>query len=136
MTEARITTLAVMGADAWSQRADVKEALRLLADPVPALDDGHDVRWPNLTDAIHWLIDDTGWDESKPGLDVGRRILRTTEEATVVSDLVAAVMIVHDRQGPTAPDAAWFSDAEWPSVQELARSAYDVFSAGDARPAT
>jgi hypothetical protein len=104
----------------WTQRGDVREALILLSSGVPELtSEGRDGRWPSLTEAIHWLIDDTGWDLRDPNDDIPR-ILRTREEAAAVEALVRSIMNVHDRHGPTAPDAAWYGDPEWSCVQELA----------------
>ena len=107
----------------WTQRGDVKEALILLSSGVPDLTpEGWDPRWPNLTEAIHWLIDDTGWERRDPSEDVPR-VLHTEEEASALAVLVRSVMKVHDRHGPTAPDAAWYGDSEWTRVQQLAATA-------------
>jgi hypothetical protein len=83
-----------------------------------------------LTEAVHWLIDDTGWDDRDPELDVGR-IVRTSEEASIIRQVVSAVMAVHDRHGPTASDAVWYGDAGWLRVQELASLAGERLDASD-----
>jgi hypothetical protein len=110
----------------WSQRLDVLEALDFLSTSVPPLGaDGRDHRWPNLTEAVHWLIDDTGWDTRDPAEDVGR-ILQSGTEADAIRDVVAAVMGVHDRQGAEATDAAWYGDPAWTEVRRLASIAAEV----------
>lgn len=48
-------------------RQDVLNALDVLAAEPPILDEnGHDPRWPDLKNAVHWLVDDTFWDTATP----------------------------------------------------------------------
>ena len=73
-----------------------------------------------LESAVHAVVDDTGWD--LPGADPEQSIgtiLKHQAEADAVRPVMAAVCRVSDRQGPTAPDAAWFADEEWPLVRRL-----------------
>lgn len=113
----------------WWRRGDVREALLLLSSDVPALTpSGMDPRWPSLTEAIHWLVDDTWWDLRDPSDDVGV-YLRSSAEADALRLLVRAIMDVHDRHGPLAPHAAWYGDPAWPQVQALARQALTIFDA-------
>lgn len=109
---------------AWpGRREDVLDALRLLAAEPPELDGtGRDARWPNLTDAVHWLVDDTAWDFHDPRESIGT-ILRNDREVDAVGAVVTAVCAVSDRQGPTAPDASWYGDRDWPDVRRLAADA-------------
>ncbi|MCR6488706.1 hypothetical protein M8542_38345 [Amycolatopsis sp. OK19-0408] len=104
-------------------------ALGVLAAERPALD-GRDTGFPDLTNAVHWLVDDTSWDSQDPATSVGT-ILRNAAEAEVIRALVAAVVAVSDRQGAEASDAAWFGDSGWHDVRRLAAEALTCL----ARPA-
>lgn len=88
---------------AWSdRREDVLSALRVLAAEPPVLDnESRDTRRPDLTNAVHWLIDDTSWDLQDPVTSIGT-ILRNGHEADAVREVVA----VSERQGTTISDAA------------------------------
>ncbi|MEV6443013.1 hypothetical protein [Amycolatopsis sp. NPDC051716] len=109
---------------AWPERReDVVAALRVLAAEAPALGVvGRDPRFPDLTNAVHWLVDDTSWDSEDPVASVGT-ILRDGAEAEVIRAVVAAVVLVSDRQGAAASDAAWFGDRGWCEVRRLAAEA-------------
>lgn len=104
------------------RRLDVLNALDTLAADPPEMVDGADPRWPSVTDAVHWLVDDTWWDHDDPIESVGT-LLRSEEEAAAVRRVVAAIVAVADRQRPTAPDAAWFGDEAWSQVRQAAREA-------------
>lgn len=105
------------------RRQDVLNALGLLAGDVPELDDaGRERRWPDLTEAVHWLVDDTWWDEDDPVESIGT-ILRDEAEADAVRAVVTAVVAVSGRQGAAAVDAAWYGDPAWPDVRRLAADA-------------
>ncbi|KFU77260.1 hypothetical protein SAMN04489729_0575 [Amycolatopsis lurida] len=109
---------------AWPERReDVLNALRVLSAAPPALDDaGGDTRWPDLTNAVHWLADDTSWDLVDPVTSIGT-ILRDSQESDVIREVVAAVVAVSDRQGSLSSDAAWFGDSGWSEVRRLATKA-------------
>ncbi len=109
---------------AWPERReDVISALVVLAAERPALDGaGRDTRFPDLTNAVHWLVDDTPWDLVDPVTSVGT-ILCNGDEADVIRAVVAAVVAVSDRQGAVASDAAWFGDRGWCEVRRLAAEA-------------
>lgn len=95
-------------------------ALEVLASDPPLLAAGEDdPRWPDLTNAVHWLVDDTWWDHRDPIGSVGL-ILENELEAGRARDLVELVVSVADRQGPSSPDAAWFGDALWSDVRKAA----------------
>lgn len=104
------------------RRMDVLNALDTLAADPPELVDSRDPRWPALGDAVHWLVDDTAWDHRDPIESVGT-LLRSEQEAAAVGRVVAAVVAVSDRRGPTAPDGDWFGDEGWPQVQSAAQKA-------------
>ncbi|HET7489286.1 MAG TPA: hypothetical protein VFJ85_15245 [Acidimicrobiales bacterium] len=109
---------------AWpDRREDVAIALDVLAgEPPSLLRNGRDPRKPDVTDAVHWLVDDTGWDSRSPAESVGL-ILRDDAEAGAIAKVVAAIVEVSRRQGATAPDAAWFADEAWPRVRASAAHA-------------
>jgi hypothetical protein len=57
-----------MTAVAWPHwRADVIEALAILVTLQPP----GPMSWPGLTEAVHWLVDDTFWDQTSPSRHVG-----------------------------------------------------------------
>lgn len=98
-------------------RTDVENALALLVAGA-----GDAPEWPTFTDAVHWLIDDTGWDHGPPSRSIGP-ILRDDAEAAALAVLVDRVCSVLDDLGPTAPAEACFADPRWPRVLELASEA-------------
>ncbi|MFD9738985.1 hypothetical protein [Umezawaea sp. NPDC059074] len=105
------------------RREDVLSALRTLAAEPPVLDGGdRGTRWSDLINAVHGLVDDTAWDLVDPAASIGT-ILRNSQEADVVREVVAAVVAVSDRQGTTTSDAAWFGDSDWCEVRLLAADA-------------
>jgi hypothetical protein len=109
---------------AWpDRRSDVLNALDALASgPPPLTSDGSDPRWPDLTNAVHWLVDDTWWDHNNPRESIGK-VLRNDNEAHAVEQVVKVVVTVSERQGSTASDAQWFGDPDWPEVRKLAAQA-------------
>ncbi len=105
------------------RRADVLTALDVLAAGSTQVDAaGSDMRWPDLTNAIHWLVDDTWWDKIDPAESIGT-LLHSTAEANAIRSVVTAVMAVAERQGTDSADSLWFGDPAWPTVQALAREA-------------
>lgn len=79
-----------------SQRDDVVQALRVLTDA-----DAHQLwregteTWPGMTDAVHWLIDDT-WLDRRPPTDLVPMIFRSEGEATAVGAVSGALLRVLD----------------------------------------
>lgn len=66
------------------QRGDVLAALELLASEPPLLEgDEPDPRWPDLTNAIHWPVDDTVSDIHDPIRSIGTT-LRDEREAAAM----------------------------------------------------
>jgi hypothetical protein len=107
----------------------VENARETLAAPPPSLaDDGSDSRWPDVTNAVHWLVDDTWWDAQDPGTSIGT-ILRNEREAAAIRPVVAALVGVSERQGATATDAQWFGDIGWSELRRLAGEALEVLRA-------
>ena len=102
-----------MGVEQPDRREDVLNALDILASPNPSAE------WPTLTEAVHWLVDDTFWDVRDPEEDIGA-LLVDEHEAEAIRSVVRAVVAVSERQGPTASDRAWLNDFSWPVVSELA----------------
>lgn len=105
-----------MGVEWPDRREDVLNALDILASSDPSAE------WPTLTEAVHWLVDDTFWDVRDPKEDIGA-LLVDEQEAAAIRSVVSAVMAVSERQGPTASDQAWLDDSGWPMVRNLAARA-------------
>ncbi|WP_374454255.1 hypothetical protein [Nocardioides sp.] len=105
-----------MGVEWPDRREDVLNALDILASPNPSAE------WPTLTEAVHWLVDDTFWDVRDPKEDIAA-LLIDEHEAAAVRSVVRAVVAVSERQGPTASDQVWLDDASWPMVRKLAARA-------------
>jgi hypothetical protein len=100
------------------RRLDVVEGLKTLAAEPPVLarwDD--DPRWPDLTNAVHRVVDDTSWDHRDPAESIGT-ILRDVVEAEVAGALVRELVAVSGRAGDV--DRRWFDDDRWPEVRRLA----------------
>jgi hypothetical protein len=105
------------------RREDVLFALDTLAAEPPDLQgDELDPRWPDLKNAVHWLVDDTWWDHNDPRESIGT-MLRNEDEAIAVEKIVAMIVRVSERQGPTASNTKWFGDPDWPQVRTLAAQA-------------
>ncbi|XVU21315.1 hypothetical protein ACQPZJ_29080 [Actinoplanes sp. CA-054009] len=84
-TGGRMTTVV------WpDRRADVITALCVLA---VLRADGAEA-WPGLTEAVHWLVDDTFWDQHDPRSDIGTILLGTEEAAAcrLLLDIPPSVM--------------------------------------------
>lgn len=104
----------------WAyRRAGVMAGLEVLA--VASLDAAveTDRAWPSLTDAVHWVVDDTFWDIADPRAAVGE-ILVNEEEAEALAAVVSEVCGVSERQGASATDREWLKDDAWPRVRALA----------------
>jgi hypothetical protein len=113
------------------RREDVLNALECLAADPPRLSGSEvDPRWPNVTDAIHWLIDDTSWDGTDPSESIGWT-LHDEREASAVRHVVEAVLAVARRRRPQDVDRLWFDDAGWPLVCNEAGKALDVLRTAD-----
>lgn len=113
-----------------NRRQDVQAGLDLLAAPPEVDENGRDQRWPDLTNAVHWVVDDTGWDLRPTADDVGT-LLFDANEAEALAAVVSLVIDVSRRQGATTSDADWFADADWPKVQRAAKQAAALLRAND-----
>ncbi|WP_417281634.1 SCO4402 family protein [Amycolatopsis plumensis] len=100
---------------AWPERReDVISALGVVSAEPPTLDGaGRDTRFPDITNAVHWLVDDTSWDSEDPAASIGT-ILRNSVEAGAIRAVVAAVVGVSDRQGAAATDREPRCPCSWP----------------------
>ena len=107
------------------RRADVLNGLDALAalaggpEPVP------ETPWPDLTNAVHWVVDDTWWDHEDPRASIGT-LLVDEEEAAAVAEVVREIVGVSERQGSIGPAEAWFGDEAWPRVRAAAGNAAAV----------
>jgi hypothetical protein len=107
-------------------REDVVAALEVLADRDAHgrwLDGGR--TWPGLADAVHWLVDDTGWDGRPAADDVGT-VLRTDDEAAAVQTVVDRLRALVDELEPTDDDARYVSHPGWAGVVEAGERALRV----------
>ncbi|MCG5449407.1 MULTISPECIES: SCO4402 family protein [Micromonospora] len=101
---------------AWpDRRADIINALSILA----ALRPHEPIPWPGLTEAVHWLIDDTFWDQRHPRDDIGT-ILASTSEANAIRATLEPLTAILDELGPTAPDDDYFTHPRWHEVTNAA----------------
>jgi hypothetical protein len=118
---------------AWSGwREDVKNALQRLSDR--NLQDRYwhsGVRVPgDLTDAVHWLIDDTWWDH-RPAHESIPLVLRDKAEADSVQRTVTALLRVLEDLGPVARTHDYLGHHEWHEVLTTARAAYLLLARND-----
>jgi len=110
------------------QRQDVLEALRALGDL-----DYQDQYWrsgkgcPDLTAAVHWLIDDTFIDQQGARALIPHLFL-DQREADLVQTAVDALLYVLDALGPVAPDNAYLDHPGWVDVLRAASAAHAVLS--------
>jgi hypothetical protein len=110
------------------RRLDVIDALEALAtlptaDPAPR---------PDLHDAVHWLVDDTWWDQHPPAEEIGF-ILRDQREAIAIEEAIMPLLAVLDELKPGASDneisdAACFDHRDCPKVRSAAGRAYRLLS--------
>ena len=113
-----------MPAVMWpDRRADIINAVHILALLRPDTPAG----WPGLTEAVHWLIDDTFWDQRDPRSDVGS-ILSSADEARAVSSVVSSLLTVLDASGPTRADDDYLNHPHWHQVTRTATHAHRLLS--------
>ncbi|MFI7452203.1 hypothetical protein ACIBQX_32230 [Nonomuraea sp. NPDC049714] len=113
----------------WPERReDVLEALRALGDR--DYQDQHwrsGKGWPDLTSAVHWLIDDTFIDQHGARALIPHLFL-DQREADLVQVVADALLLVLDDLGPTAPDNAYLDHRGWTNVLNSAGAAYLALS--------
>lgn len=85
--------------------------------------------WPDLDNAVHWLVDDTGLDlESTEAMDDS--LFRTREEASLVKDAVDSLCRVIDLLGHVDA-AAYVRNERWPGVVTACANALAAMAAND-----
>ncbi|RQX09637.1 hypothetical protein DLJ58_14210 [Micromonospora arida] len=116
--------LATMIAITWpDRRADITNALSVLATLQP-----HGIAsWPGLTDAVHWLIDDTFWDGHDPRDDIGT-ILADTSEAEAIIATLEPLLAILGALGPTAPDDDYLTHPRWHEVTRAATDTHQLMT--------
>lgn len=78
---------------------------------------GRDPRWPDLRNAVHWVVDDTAWDHHDPAEDIGY-LLESEGEADLARQLVDAFLGL-EAVRPRS-DQGYFEDPAWPEVRRRA----------------
>ncbi|WP_182907205.1 SCO4402 family protein [Microbispora sp. H13382] len=119
----------------WPERrGDVLNALQALADreyQEQHWRSGHG--WPDLTAAVHWLIDDTFIDQAG-ARSLIPQLFRDEQEADHVQLVVNALLRVLDDLGPTAPDHAYLDHPAWITVLHAADAALQGLSPAKENP--
>jgi hypothetical protein len=88
-------------------------------------------QFPDLTNAVHWFIDDTFWDVHPASDDIGMTLWNGAE-AEAVSIVVSGVLaILEDVGGATSKDSKYFKHRRAPAVRAAARDALDLLLAND-----
>ncbi|WP_157695291.1 SCO4402 family protein [Nakamurella panacisegetis] len=109
---------------AWTgRRLDVIAALDRLA----TINHANVSDWPDLTNAVHWLIDDTWWDHHPPEEEIGL-ILRDQTEAASISLVVEAVLVVLGDVPVGSPDRDCLDHPRWDDVASLAVASRDLMA--------
>lgn len=115
------------------RRADIINALTVLATVTPAT--LH--QWPGLTEAVHWLVDDTGWDlyydtgqeRFNPARAIGD-FFRDGNEVAAIDAVLVPLLGVLDELGPLQADTEYLDHQLWPEVAAAAHSAHTLLSSG------
>ncbi|MET7951230.1 hypothetical protein [Micromonospora sp. NPDC005324] len=109
---------------AWpDRRADIITALAVLATLRPHTP----TSWPGLTEAVHWLIDDTFWDQRSPSSDIGT-ILSRANEADAITATLKPLSAILDELGPTAADDDYLTHPRWHEVTHAAADAHQLMT--------
>ena len=104
-------------------RADLVVALDVLMTLTPQTVE----RWPGLTEAVHWLVDDTWWDQRDVAESIGW-MLRDEQEVAVIRAVLDPLLTVLGDLGPIEPDPAYLLHRRWPDVRAAAANAHRVLS--------
>lgn len=116
------------------RRGDIVDALAYFATVTPdRLDD-----WPDLTHAVHSLVDDTFWDlyyeegneTCHPANSIGQ-ILRDHDEVDAIAATLDPLLTVLRDLGPVQPDPEYLAHPRWPDVATAAKAAHEVMRRGD-----
>ncbi|MGW9193042.1 SCO4402 family protein [Micromonospora chersina] len=109
---------------AWpDRRADIITALAVLATLRPHAP----TPWPGLTEAVHWLIDDTFWDQHSPARDIGT-ILGSVKEADAITATLEPLSAILHELGPTAADDDYLTHPRWHEVTRAAADAHQLMT--------
>lgn len=73
---------------------------------------------------MHWLIDDTWWDENEPASTVGT-ILANDREVAAVAAVLTPLLAMIDELGDAADDA-FLTHHRWPEVAGAASEAQQL----------
>jgi len=115
-----------------SSRAALIDALDLLSDrTLHSKWRSGEQTWPGLTEAVHWLIDDT-WLDKRPAASLVPEVLTDSAEAAAVEAAVSSLLVVLDDLGSTCPDGQYLEHGGWPTVIETSASALALLSECDA----
>jgi hypothetical protein len=104
-------------------RSGIIEALDVLATVTPEDTE----RWPDLTAAVHWLVDDTLWDQFDVAESIGWT-LRDEQEVAAIRAVLDPLLAVLDALGPLAPDPSYLRHRSWPDVRAAAGNAHRVLT--------
>ncbi|MGC4891214.1 SCO4402 family protein [Micromonospora sp. DT227] len=109
---------------AWpDRRADIITALSILATLRPHIP----TPWPGLNEAVHWLIDDTFWDQRSPRSDIGT-IVGDAKEADAITATLKPLSAILDELGPTAADDDYLTHPRWHEVTHAAADAHQLMA--------
>ncbi|MFS8104643.1 hypothetical protein LFM09_46830 [Lentzea alba] len=109
--------------EAPDRRGDIIDALDVLMTITPETVE----RWPGLTEAVHWLVDDTFWDQRDAAESIGWT-LRDEQEVTAIKAVLAPLLAVLDELGPVEPDPAYLRHPSWPDVRTTAANAHRLLT--------
>lgn len=105
------------------RREEIAMALEVLSTISPATTE----RYPRLKDAVHWLVDNTWWDDFDPANDIGK-ILRDKTEVSMIKAVVIPLLTVLDDLGPVRPDAEYLARPLWAVVAANAKTAHRLMT--------
>lgn len=82
---------------------------------------------PSLTDAVHWLIDDTRLD-TKSAVTLVPELFISNTEAAAVDAAVEALLAVLENLGPTQPDLKYVEHNGWARVVDCSADALAILA--------
>jgi hypothetical protein len=86
--------------------------------------------WPDVTNAVHWIIDDTSWDKHPPRDDLGI-LIWNDEEATAVHAVVRLLLACLDEMTSDVPDFVYFAHPRAAAVRAASKSAVFLMRRND-----
>ncbi len=81
--------------------------------------------WPDFTNAVHWFVDDTFWDQHSPDEDVGI-VLRNQGEANAINAVLIPLLVILNELGPIGIDGDYYSHPLWIDVRNASTKAVDL----------